>query len=285
VAADAAQMVTVAGLSQQVALTAFRGDASWAGYDMVSGHWYTGPGQVDVGAGFLTATGKSVGDTVTMTFGGKQVTARIVGEVFDTDNNGLALITGWQTLAGADQHLTVDQYDVGLRPGTSADAYAQALGGRLGAAYIVNVNGHDQGFTVVLGLISTLTLLLAIVAGLGVLNTVVLHTRERVHDLGVFKAVGMTPRQTIAMVVCWVAGTGLLAGVIAVPAGIALHHYVLPAMAAAANVSLPPSFLHVYGSRLMVPLALAGLVIAVAAALLPAGWAAKTRTASALRAE
>ena len=90
-----------------------------------------------------------------------------------------------------------------------------------------------------LGLIGTLTLMLAIVAGLGVLNTVVLSTRERVHDLGVFKAVGMTPRQTIAMVVCWVAGTGLVAGLIAVPAGIALHRYVLPVMATPPNTGLP----------------------------------------------
>jgi putative ABC transport system permease protein len=285
VAADAAQTVSVAGLSQQVGLTVFRGDASWTGYDMVSGHWYTGPGQVDVATGFLTDTGKTVGDTITMTFGSKQVTARIVGQVFDTDNNGLAILTGWQTLAGAGHGLAVDQYDIGLRPGTSAAAYAQALGSKLGPAYLVNTNDRDQGFPVVLGLISTLTLLLAIVAGLGVLNTVVLSTRERVHDLGVVKAVGMTPRQTIAMVVCWVAGTGLVAGMIAVPAGIVLHHYVLPAMAAAANVGLPASFLNVYGAGEMAALALAGLVIAVAAALLPAGWAAKAGTASALRAE
>jgi putative ABC transport system permease protein len=39
----------------------------------------------------------------------------------------------------------------------------------------------------------------------------------------VFKAVGLTPRQTIAMVICWLAGIGLLAGVIAVPAGAARH--------------------------------------------------------------
>jgi putative ABC transport system permease protein len=54
-----------------------------------------------------------------------------------------------------------------------------------------------------------LTLLIAVVAGLGVLNTVVLQTRERVHDLGVFKAVGMTPGQTIAMVVSTVAAGAL----------------------------------------------------------------------------
>ena len=285
VAADAAQMVSVTGLSQQVGLTVFRGDANWTGYEMISGHWYTGPGQVDVATGFLTDTGKSIGDTITMTFGSKQVTARIVGQVFDTDNNGLAIITGWQTLAGADHGLAVDQYDIGLRPGTSATAYAQAVGSKLGPAYLVSINDRDQGFPIVLGLIGTLTLLLAIVAGLGVLNTVVLSTRERVHDLGVFKAVGMTPRQTIAMVVCWVAGVGLLAGMVAVPAGIALHHKVLPIMAAAANVGLPASFLNVYGAAEIIALALAGLVIAVAGALLPAGWAAKMRTASALRAE
>ena len=285
VGVSAGQMITVAGLSQQVAMTAFHGDASWTGYAMISGHWYTGPGQVDVATGFLTDTGRTVGDTITMTFGSKQVTARIVGQVFDTHNNGLAIFTGWQTLAGADHGLAVDQYDIGLRPGTSAPAYAQALGSKLGPAYLVNTNGRDQGFPIVLGLIGTLTLLLAIVAGLGVLNTVVLSTRERVHDLGVFKAIGMTPRQTIAMVVCWVAGTGLAAGVIAVPAGIVLHHYVLPVMAAAANVGLPASFLNVYGGAEVAALALAGLVIAVVGALLPAGWAARARTASALRAE
>ncbi|HEY2267081.1 MAG TPA: hypothetical protein VGI96_30970 [Streptosporangiaceae bacterium] len=33
---------------------------------------------------------------------------------------------------------------------------------------------------------------------------------ERAHDLGIFKAIGMTSRQTIAMVVCSVVGTGLV---------------------------------------------------------------------------
>src|SRR5205085_2308457 len=79
--------------------------------------------------------------------------------------------------------------------------------------YNVNTNSDSSTtFTAIVGLIATLTLLLAVVAGLGVLNTVVLQTRERVHDLGVFKAVGMTPRQTVAMVAGPVAGVGLVAG-------------------------------------------------------------------------
>jgi putative ABC transport system permease protein len=284
--AEADDVASVAGVSQQVPVTAFRGNAGWAGYDMISGHWYAGPGQVDVPTGFLTVTGKAVGDIVTMTFGGRQIPVRIVGEVFSTQDRGVAMFTDWQTLARADRGLAPDQYDVGLRPGTSANAYTQALGSKLGPSYAVMLNSRTSAVVdLMVGLIGTLTLLLAAVAGLGVLNTVVLHTRDRVHDLGVFKAVGMTPRQTITMVVCWVAGTGLVAGMIAVPVGVALHHYVLPVMASSAGLGLPASFLNVYQGWEVAALALAGVVIAVAGALLPASWAAGIRTASALHAE
>jgi putative ABC transport system permease protein len=284
--AQADQPVTVAGLPQPVAVTAFRGDASWTGYDMISGRWYAGPGQVDVASRFLTVTGTTIGDTVTLTLNGQQIPVRIVGQVLATNNSGLAMVTGWQTLAGADPGLVPDRYDVAVRPGTDLTAYVLALRGRLGPDYLAQVNNRpSEDAYLMISLIGALTVLLAVVAGLGVLNTVVLHTRERVHDLGVFKAVGMTPRQTIAMVVCWVAGTGLAAGVIAVPAGITLHRLVLPAMAAAADVGLPASVLNVYHGQELAALALAGIAIAAAGALLPASWAASIRTATALRTE
>jgi len=240
---------------------------------------------VDVPTNFLTVTGKAIGDTITITFNGQQIPVRIVGEVFDTRNSGIGLFTDWQTLARAGHGTFPETYDVGLRPGTSPAAYAAALGHALGSGYDISLNGLDPFFFTLLGLIGVLTLLLAVVAGLGVLNTVVLHTRERVHDLGIFKAVGMTPRQTITMVICWVAGTGLVAGVVAVPVGMAVHRYVLPVMAHAAATNIPASYLNVYGPAELALLALAGLVIAVAGALLPASWAAGSRTASALRAE
>jgi putative ABC transport system permease protein len=281
---EADVQASVAGLSGQAQVIAFKGNATWAGYEMISGHWYAGRDQAVVGTGFLTATGKSVGDTVTLAYGGRQIPVKIVGQVFDTDSNGVVLLTGWQTLDQAS--LSPGQYDVGLSPGTSADAYAQSLGGKLGPSYFVNVNSRQsQTLNLMAGLIGTLTLMLAVVAALGVLNTVVLSTRERVHDLGVFKAVGMTPRQTITMVVCWVAGTGLVAGVIAVPVGMAVHRYVLPAMAASADTGLPAGIINAYHGWELVILGLAGLAIAVVGALLPASWAAATRTATALHAE
>ena len=284
--AESDDQIRVLGLSDRLSLIGFGGDASWTGYALIAGHWYSGAGQADVNTGFLAQTGTKVGDSYTLTSGNHQITIHIAGEIFDPSGGNAEIIASQSTLAALDPGLSPDQYDVALTPGTNAQAYADALGAKLGRPYQVNANGSNSSqFFVIIGLVATLTLLLVAVAALGVLNTVVLQTRERVHDLGVFKAIGMTPRQTIAMVVCSVAGIGLVAGLIAIPAGIAVHNYVLPVMGHAAQTDVPPSVLNVYQPAGLVLLALSGLVIAVAGALGPAGWAARTRTASALRAE
>jgi putative ABC transport system permease protein len=286
VVAEADGTVGIAGLADSVPVTGFRGPAGWTGYDLVSGHWFSGPGQVVVPTGFLDATGTSVGDTITVTQGGRRERVRVVGEVFDTHNKGVNMVTSWATLQKLDSRLAPAQFDVALRPGTSATTYSNALARALGPDYFVQPNTRKSSVVEAMtALITMLSLLLAAVAALGVLNTVVLNTRERVHDLGVFKAVGMTPRQTIVMAVSWVAGIGLVAGVLAVPLGIALHHVILPAMATSVHLRLPASFLRVYGAAELVALALAGVVIAILGALAPAGWAAKTKTATALHAE
>jgi putative ABC transport system permease protein len=284
--AESDDRTSIVGLSDHTSLLGFGGDASWTGYVLISGHWYQGPDQVDVNTAFLTDTGLEVGDTDTIGSGTRHVTVRIAGEIFDPAGGNPEIAGRQSTLAILDPGLSPDQYDVALTPGTDAQSYAAALGARLGQPYQASVNGSNSSqFYVIIGLVATLTLLLVAVAGLGVLNTVVLQTRERVHDLGVFKAIGMTPRQTIAMVVCSVAGIGLVAGLIGIPAGIAVHNYVLPVMGHAAQTDVPPSVLNVYSPAELVLLALSGLAIAVAGALGPAGWAARTRTAFALRAE
>jgi putative ABC transport system permease protein len=284
--AEADGQVSVLGLAQPLSLIGFTGDASWTGYAIISGHWYSGPHQVDVNTAFLTGTGLSVGDRYSLTSGGRHTTVTIAGEVFDPQGGTAEMIGAQSTFSPVDPQLEPGEYDVALKPGTSLSGYVNALARTVGPDDQVIANtANSSSYAIIIGLITTMTLLLAAVAALGVLNTVVLQTRERVHDLGVFKAVGMTPRQTIAMVVCSVAGVGLLAGLIAVPLGMALHRYVLPVMGNAAQTAVPASFLNVYHPAELALLALAGLAIAVAGALVPAGWAAKTRTASALRAE
>jgi len=276
--------LSVAGLPSPVSVTSYGGDASWTGWSVITGRWYSGDGEADVNTYFLTSTGTAVGDSYTLVSGGRQSTVRIVGEVFDTGSTADMFMSS-AALAAVAPGLTPQQYDVATRPGTNVQSYANALSTRLGASFDVSTNANSPVFTSVLALLAVLTLLLIVVAGLGVLNTVVLQVREKAHDLGVFKAIGMTPRQTVAMVVCSFTGIGLVAGAIAIPAGVALHRYVVPIMGHAAQSAVPGSLLSVYSPGELVLLALSGLLIAAAGALGPASWVARIRTASALRAE
>jgi len=98
-------------------------------------------------------------------------------------------------------------------------------------------------------------------------------------------AIGMVPRQALIMTVWLVTGIGFVAGIMAIPAGVALHHFVIPVMAQAAQSDVPGSLLSVYTPPELVLLALSGLLIAAAGALVPASRVARIRTATALRAE
>ncbi|SHL57803.1 ABC transporter permease [Actinacidiphila paucisporea] len=282
------QRATFTGVPGAVDVTTYRGDSSWGALQMVSGHWLDGPRQLVVGRRFLEAAGKHVGDTVTLEGDGRSVQMRIVGEALTVDGSGMrvAADTAAFTALGADTR--PDTYQVHLAHGTDRAAYLRDLNTALRPVGVTAVGQSSQVSGTVIAMdtmIAMLTVMLVAVAGLGVLNTVVLDTRERVHDLGVMKALGMAPRQTVAMVVTSVAGIGAVAGVVGVPLGIALHDYVIPAMGTAAGTHIPPSDLHVYHPLPVLLLALSGLAIAVAGALLPATWSARTSTASSLRTE
>ena len=175
---------------------------------------------------------------------------------------------------------------MGLKSRHQRHLLRQAVNRKLGRTVpSARAAGHGGQFYVIAsGLIGLLSLMVAIAAGLGVLNTVLMTTRDRVHDLGVFKSLGMRPGQVVTMVICWVVGPrgdrrrhrGARRG--------RAQHATLHAMAATAHTGIPASFTGVPRPRLAL-LSLAALAIAVVGALLPAAWAARTRPATALRAE
>ena len=220
--------VTVAGRPDVPLMTyAYDGDSSWLGWSLVSGRWYNGPGEVVVSTAFASDTHRGTGDSVTLTVNGKPVSVRIAGEVF-IPNPVAAMWVSSQTLGGPAAGLAIHQYDMGLTPGTSPPAYTGALQRALRRALGPDILVGTEGATSLGGFLDTslfawLTLLVGVLAGLGVLNAALMATRERVHDLGVFKAVGMTPRQTITMVVCWVIAPAVIAAAIALPAGLIIQ--------------------------------------------------------------
>ena len=280
--------VTVAGITGALTTVALTGTDGAHYYRMVSGTWLTGPGEIVVSTPFLTAAGKQVGDTVVLTDHGAGVTVRIVGEAFNTDDKGMQILTDIATLRAAEPDLLPETYFVTVRPGTDAEAYASALRTALQpyGAWAQPVDQETGELVIIIdALTALLSVMLVVVAGLGVLNVVVLETRERVHDLGVHKALGMTPRQTTAMVISSVVVTGLIGGAVGAAVGVVLQRTVLGAMGSSVGFTMPASIVDVYQPAELLLFGLGGLVIAVGGALLPAGWAAGTRTVTALRTE
>ncbi|GAA2286472.1 hypothetical protein GCM10010415_66270 [Streptomyces atrovirens] len=277
--------VAVAGVSGPVQASLYEGDSGSGSYEMLSGHWITGKGQVVVPTRFLERTGTEIGDVVRVTYEEDTANLRIVGESFDTSGSRLEIHADMADFESAEP----SAFLVETKSGVSADEYAQKvaavvrpLGGEVTAG---SESGQDGVILVMAAMAVLLTLMLITVAGLGVLGSVVLDTRERVHDLGVCKAIGMTPRQTVSLVLASVTAVGVTGGLIGVPAGYALHGLVMPVMGRAVGTGLPSPVLNVYGPVQLLLLGLGGVVIALLGALLPAGWAARTRTATALRTE
>ncbi|MFF2642443.1 FtsX-like permease family protein [Streptomyces niveus] len=280
---------TVAGANGSTRITAFSGDASWGGYRMVSGRWFDAPAEAVVPTQFLAATGTAVGDQVTLHVRGSAVTVRIVGEVLDPRMDGMLVYTDAATLKRAVPDLPATGHHIAVSSGTDVGGYIKELNSAL-EPLGVTAQGREaaDGGEVILvlnALTAILTLMLVAVAGLGVLGGVVLDTVERVRDLGVYKALGTTPRQIVAMVLTSVALPGLAGGALGVPAGVALHAMVMPAMGHSAGLKLPDSVIAVHGTPELLALGLGGVLIAVLGALPPAGWAARTRTVTALRTE
>lgn len=280
---------TVSGLTGTIDVIAFTGDASWGGYTMVSGRWIDRPGEAVVPTPLLAATGTRIGDSVTLNGLAEPVTVRIVGEVLDPRNDGMQVFTDASNLAAAHPDLTETSHHIAVMSGTDVPGYVDGLNRHLEPLGATARTGglHAGGDMVVtLSTLSViLTLMLVAIAALGVLNGVLLDTRERVREIGVHKALGMTPRQTIAMVITSVVVTGLVAGALGVPLGVVLHSWVIPAMGDRAGLRFPASVIAVYHAAELLPLALGGLLIATLGALLPAGWAARARTATAVRTE
>jgi putative ABC transport system permease protein len=274
----------LAGSNEPIDVRAYDGPADWTGYPLLSGRWYRTASEIVVSSRMLKLTGTRVGDTITLTTQAGSRRVRIVGSAFTNGSGATAMMDA----AGLPAPGPPIMFEVAVTPGTDPGAYAQRLTVALagtGEAQTTSAAQDHESIQVMLALIGTLSLLLCAVTALGVLNTVVLNTRERVHEIGVLKAIGQTPGQVRLTVLSSMVAIGLVGGVLAVPLGVLLHRVILRAIATAAATGVPPDVLAAFSPLELTGLAGTGIVLAVLGALIPAGWAARTSVATALRAE
>jgi putative ABC transport system permease protein len=289
--AEGRSEVSVPGVADPVPYYGYRGDASWIGYALIGGRWFSRPGEVVAPTRFLRQSGLHVGDTFTVVTrpSGGTVRLTLVGEILDEQEDDVLLRGDWTALAAAEPRAQLDSFEIQLRAGADADAYVLRLGDASGGTLRADTTGHSDtnvNFILLQTVVGGLGVVLTAIAVAGVFNTVVLTARERVRDVAVLKAVGMGPRQVVAMVVASVAGLGVIAGLAGVPLGLLLHARVLVLMAqTASGTGVPPGFFDVIAHWQLPLLALAGVAVAAVGAWLPARWAAGSPVADVLLAE
>ena len=260
-----------------------RGDSQATGDPLLKGRWVAGADEAVASTPFLRKHGLAVGDRLTLELDGRRQAVTIVGETVSGNPDTLSAPAGTLTALGSGQ--APNQYWVQLAPGTDADAYNAAVKAAEPGLEPAASGGTNGIVVSIVGSSSLLTVLLGTVAALGVFNTVVLNTRERRRDLGMLKSIGMTPRQVKVMVVTSMAALGVLGGVLGVPLGIGAHRVIIPAMLDAVGLALPPAVMDVWHAPALALLVLAGVVIAVLGALVPARSAARLTIAKVLHNE
>jgi putative ABC transport system permease protein len=132
---------------------------------------------------------------------------------------------------------------------------------------------------------SVLAVVLGLVAAAGVVSIMLLHVRERSRDIAILKAVGMSPRQLLTMIMTTSAVLGVVGGLLGTLAGVRTYHALMPQLARATSSSLPPFTFDVFQPMTLYLLGLTGLAIALVGAFLPARRATRSQAAEILRSE
>ncbi|MFE7132480.1 ABC transporter permease [Streptomyces sp. NPDC057638] len=271
-----------AGSVQPVMLEGRRGDRPDLGDVLTEGRWNRAAGEVVAGSAFLRQNDLEVGDRLRLERGALHTQVLIVGELMQSD--GRLVVTDWPTLTALAPGERPIAYHVRLGEGTDPAAYARAARAA-DPGTSPTPRGPNTASQTIVGSASVLTLALAVVASLGVFNTVVLTTRERRRDLGMLKSIGMTPRQVMVMTVVSMGVLGVAGSLLGIPLGMAGYELVVPPMAEAVDLVLPATMTDVWRPPVLGGLALAGVVIAVLGALIPARGAARLTVAQVLRNE
>lgn len=248
------------------------------------GRMFAAPGEAIVAQGLLDQLALKVGDELRLRMRDRPLTLRIVGRYVATDSRGLRAMFSLETLRQQiDPATETTEYVLQLAPGTDAEAVREnllrAAGGQL-AVLVWRLDAQNEQLHTSAAALSVALLLIGVI---NVLNTALLGVQERVRDLGVLKAIGLTPGQVVVSVVTGVSVLALLAMLIGVPLGIVLIESLFAAVVrlfgGGSGAPLPINWAWLL---LLLPIAL--LVTALASAV-PARRAARIPVVEVLRYE
>ena len=174
--------------------------------------------------------GLQVGDTLQFPVGGGDaVSERIVGIVARgmPGQSGEAILLGWPDASGRFGVLGADAFAIRFAPNRATDAgpalAAAARGLALEPTPLAGIEGAiSDAFGRIFGLFDGLALLAVVIAGLGIVNTLTMNVYERVREIGILRAAGMSRRQVWRMVVVEAGIMGVVGAFLGCLAGVLL---------------------------------------------------------------
>jgi putative ABC transport system permease protein len=174
--------------------------------------------------------GLQVGDTLQFPVGGgKAVEEQIVGIVARglPGRSGEAVLLGWSDATNRFGVLGADAFAIRFAANRAAQAgpavAAVARGLALEPTPLAGIEGAiTDAFDRVFSLFDTLALLAVLIAGLGIVNTLTMNVYERVREIGILRAAGMTRRQVWRMVVVEAGILGVVGALLGCLAGVFL---------------------------------------------------------------
>ncbi len=171
-------------------------------------------------------TGLGLDSTLTLAVGeGRVVDLRVVGVAARTlpGKVGEAVLVGWSDATGIFGLEGADVFAIRFEPGRAGDARpileSTARLAALEPNPVATVAGAvDSALGQVFGLFDALAIVAVIVAALGIVNTLTVSVLERVRELGVLRAAGMTRgqvRRTVVVEACILGIVGSVLGIVA----------------------------------------------------------------------
>ncbi|PRX97831.1 ABC transporter permease [Allonocardiopsis opalescens] len=264
-------------------------------YPVVEGTVPTADDEVALDTGTAEDTGFAVGDRVEVLDADQERHGFTVTGLIDLGANAMAAIGGGvgfapataERMAGGGDFAEIHVLGAGGDPAELRDAVAAALGGGYEvvtgaerAAALVEASGGDNQ-VLAIGLL-LFALVALFVAGLVIYNTFTILVAQRTRELALLRCVGAERAQVFGAVLLEAAVVGLLASAVGVAAGIGLGAGGYAALSAVqGDTPIAP----VIGWHTVLVGLVAGTVVTVVAALLPARRATTIAPVAALRSQ
>ena len=173
--------------------------------------------------------GISAGDTISLAVGGDApLDLRVAGIVERSipGGGGEAILIGWPDATGRIGVAGADVFAVRFDPAAGAATRSALEETARGLALEANPLSRVEGAVTdalgrVFGLFDALALIAVLVAAIGIVNTLTMGVLERVREIGILRAIGMTREQASRMIVVEATVLGLVGAVLGALAGLA----------------------------------------------------------------